>query len=160
MKDLLDQYDNLGDVRVQIVKFSGSASQVGTDWMSVADAKTAINGLSANGSTFYDDALTEAMLIFGDAGKLSGSGTQNVSYFLSDGVPTENHAVGSSQQTTWESFLTTNNIVSFALGISDSPTTTDLDPVAFDPALGTQLADTPFLVTNLNDLADTLVFTA
>src|SRR5262249_43153087 len=123
MKDLLDQYDNLGDVRVQIVKFSGSASQVGTDWMSVADAKTAINGLSATRTTYYDDVLTEAMLIFGDAGKLSGSGTQNVSYFLSDGVPTENHAVGSSQQTTWESFLTTNNIVSFALGISDSPTT-------------------------------------
>src|SRR5262249_24023689 len=160
MDDLLDQYAGHGDVRVQIVKFSTGASQIGSDWMSVADAKDAIDELSAGGSTYYDSALTEAMDICGDAGKLTGAGTQNVSYFLSDGVPTENHAVGSTQQATWESFLTTNNLVSFALGISDSPTTTDLDPVAFDPASGTQVADTPFLVTNLNDLADTLVFTA
>jgi VCBS repeat-containing protein len=158
--DLLDQYDSHGDVRVQIVKFSTGASQVGTDWMSVADAKAAIAGLSAGGSTFYDDALTTAMNIFGDAGKLSGSGTQNVSYFLSDGEPTASHEVQTSQQTSWESFLTTNNIVSFALGISDSPTTADLDPIAFDPASGTQLADTPIIVTDLDQLTDTLVFTA
>src|SRR5262249_56501974 len=81
-------------------------------------------------------------------------------YFLSDGVPTENHAVQSTQQASWESFLTTNNIVSFALGISDAPTTTDLNPIAFDPASGTQLADTPIIVTDLNDLTATLVFTA
>src|SRR5262249_39676179 len=57
MDDLLDQYAGHGDVRVQIVKFSTGASQVGSDWMSVADAKTAIAGLSANGSTYYDSAL-------------------------------------------------------------------------------------------------------
>src|SRR5262249_8085418 len=107
-----------------------------------------------------DDALTMAMNIFGDAGKLSGSGTQNVSYFLSDGEPTASHDVQTSQQASWESFLTTNNIVSFALGISDSPTTADLDPIAFDPASGTQLADTPIIVTDLDQLTDTLVFTA
>jgi VCBS repeat-containing protein len=160
INDLLDQYDTLGDVRVQIVKFSTTASQVGTDWMSVAAAKTAIDELSANGSTFYDAALTKAINIFGDEGKLSGSGTQNVSYFISDGVPTENHSVNSTQQNAWESFLTTNDIVSFALGISDSPTTTDLNPIAFDPASGTQVADTPIIVSDLDQLADTLVFTA
>src|SRR5262249_558225 len=62
-------------------------------------------------------------------------------------------------QNTWESFLTTNNIVSFALGISNSPTTTALQPVAFDPASGTQLADTPIIVADLGQLAHTLVFT-
>jgi VCBS repeat-containing protein len=160
INDLLDQYDSHGDVRVQIVKFSTGASQVGTDWMTVADAKAAIAGLSAGGSTFYDDALTKAMNIFADAGKLSGSGTQNVSYFLSDGEPTASHEVQTSQQASWESFLTTNNIISFALGISDAPTTTDLDPIAFDPASGTQIGDTPIIVTDLNQLTDTLVFTA
>jgi VCBS repeat-containing protein len=161
INELLDQYDSLGDVKVQIVKFSTGAEQVGANWMSVTQAKAAIADLTANGSTFYDEALTEAMNIFGNAGKLSGSNTQNVSYFLSDGVPTENHAVEPSQKTSWESFLTTNNVVSFALGISDSPTTTDLDPIAFDPAPGdTQLADTPIIVSDLNDLADTLVTTA
>jgi T1SS-143 domain-containing protein len=158
--DLLDKYDSRGDVRVQIVKFSTGASQVGTDWVSVADAKRAIDDLSAGGNTNYSAALTTAMNIFGDQGKLSGPGTQNVSYFLSDGEPTSGEGIGSTQQHTWEqSFLTTNNIISFALGISNSPTTTALQPIAFDPAPGTQLADTPIIVTDLGQLANTLVFT-
>jgi large repetitive protein len=128
--------------------------------MSVADAKDAIDDLSAGGNTNYSAALTEAMNIFGDAGKLSGSGTQNVSYFLSDGEPTAGEGIQSTQQNTWESFLTTNNIISFALGISNSPTTTALEPIAFDPASGTQLADTPIIVTDIAQLTDTLVFTA
>jgi uncharacterized protein YegL len=161
IKDLLDQYDSLGDVRVQIVKFSTGADQVGSNWMSVDDAKDAIENLTAEGSTYYDAALDEAMNIFVFPGKLSGTGVQNVSYFISDGVPTENHAVGGPQQTEWENFLTDNDIVSFALGISDAPTTDDLDPIAFDPAPGeTQLADTPKIVNDLNDLADWLVSTA
>jgi uncharacterized protein YegL len=159
--DLLDQYDSLGDVRVQIVKFSTGAEQVGSDWMTVAAAKDAIDGLTANGSTNYDLALTEAMNIFGHAGQLSGSGTQNVSYFLSDGEPSAEHGVDQTQQDAWESFLTTNDMVSFALGISNgAPGTENLAPIAFDPASGTQLADTPIIVTDLDQLTDTLIFTA
>ena len=113
---------------------------------------------------------------FTDANKLTGAGVQNVSYFLSDGDPTANtdwpatlmaHArpgpsltrMASSQRTiAWESFLTTNNIISFALGIPAVATPTNLDPIAFDPASGTQLADTPIIVTDLAQLASTLVF--
>jgi T1SS-143 domain-containing protein len=158
---LLDQYDSLGDVRVQIVKFSTGADQVGDDWMTVAEAKDAIADLTAEGSTYYDAALDEAMNIFVFPGKLSGSGVQNVSYFISDGVPTVTHAVDLDQQTEWETFLTSNDIISFALGISDAPETEDLDPIAFDPAPGdTQLADTPIIISDLNDLTDTLVSTA
>ena len=58
-----------------------------------------------------------------------------------------------------KSFLTTNNIVSFALGIPNVATPANLDPIAFDPAAGTQLADTPIIVTDLGQLANTLVFT-
>jgi T1SS-143 domain-containing protein len=157
---LLDEYADRDDVRVQIVKFSSDAEQVGSDWMTVAAAEDAIDGLTAEGSTFYDAALTKAMEIFGEPGKLSGSGTQNVAYFISDGVPTENHAVDAIQQGQWETFLTTNDIVSFALGISDAPDPENLDPIAFDPAPGdTALADTPIIVTDLDQLADTLVST-
>src|SRR5262249_6206738 len=85
---------------------------------------------------------------------------ENVSYFLSDGEPSAGHGVNSTEQDAWESFLTTNDIISFALGISDAPHTDSLNPIAFDPASGTQLDDTPFIVTDLNDLADTLVLTA
>src|SRR5262249_10771701 len=100
--DLLDQYENHGDVRVQVVKFSSSASQVGTDWMRVADAKAAIAALSAGGNTFYDDALAEAKDVFDNPGKLSGSGTQNVSYSLSDGEPSAGHGVNSTEQDAWD----------------------------------------------------------
>ena len=158
INDALDQYDNRGDVMVRIVTFSTGAA-VGSDWQSVADAKAAIADLSAGGNTNYSAALTTAMNIFGDHGKLSGPGTQNVSYFLSDGEPTAGEGIGSTQQHTGKSFLATNNIVSFALGISNSPTTANLDPIAFDPASGPQLADTPIIVTDLGQLANALVFT-
>src|SRR5262249_13541176 len=148
--------DSHGDVRVQIVKFSTGASQVGSDWVSVAAAKDAIDDLSAGGNTNYSAALTKAMNIFGDAGKLSGSGTQNVSYSHSDGRPKE--GIQAPHQNPWGSFPTTNNLISFALGISTPPTTPALQPVAFDPASGTQLADTPIIVADLGQLANTLVF--
>jgi T1SS-143 domain-containing protein len=160
INQLLDQYESLGDVRVQIVKFSTGASQVGTNWMSVDTAQTYIANLEAEGSTFYDSALDEAMNIFVMPGKLSGAGVQNVSYFISDGVPTATHEVDDTQEDAWEAFLTSNDIISFALGISDAPETDDLDPIAFDPASGDQLADTPITVSDLNDLEDTLVSTA
>jgi von Willebrand factor type A domain len=177
---LLDQYADRGDVRVQIVKFSTSASQVpndNTDWINVADAEGAIDALSAGGSTNYDAALLTAMTAFTADGKLSGTGTQNVSYFLSDGEPTTSsdwpqtpgppqllNGIQANEQAVWESFLTDNNIVSFALGISDAtnvdPLKVNLAPIAFDPASGTQEADTPKIVDNLNDLDDALVSTA
>jgi Ca2+-binding RTX toxin-like protein len=159
INELLDQYDNRGDVMVRIVTFSDNGSAVGNVWMSVADAKTAIAGLSAGGSTNYDAALLTAMAAFADGTKLTGPGTQNVSYFLSDGDPTANHGIQANEQAVWESFLTTNNIVSFALGIPNVATPANLDPIAFDPASGTQLADTPIIVTDLGQLSNNLVFT-
>src|SRR5262249_56156810 len=105
----------------------------------------------ANGSTFYDDALTKAQQIFAHDGKLTGSGTQNVSYFLSDGEPSANHGVNSTEQNDWHSFLTTNSTISFALGISDShPQETNLEPIPFDPAPRTHLPDTPIIATTHN----------
>ena len=144
INEVLDQYDNRGDVMVRIVTFSDTGAAVGSAWQSVANAKAAIAGLSAGGSTNYDAALPAAMGAFTDGTKLTGPGTQNVSYFLSDGDPTAGHGVNQTEQQNWESFLKTNNIVSFALGISDvAPQTANLDPIAFDPASGLQLADTP-----------------
>ena len=46
INELLDQYDNRGDVMVRIVTFSDTGAAVGNAWMSVADAKAAIAGLS------------------------------------------------------------------------------------------------------------------
>ena len=159
ISELLDQYDNRGDVMVRIVTFSDTGAEVGSIWQSVADAKAAIAGLSAGGSTNYDAALLTAMGAFTDGTKLTGPGTQNVSYFLSDGDPTVGNGIQANEQAVWESFLTTNKIVSFGLGIPNVGTPANLDPIAFDPASGAQLADTPIIVTDLSQLANTLVFT-
>jgi VCBS repeat-containing protein len=170
IEELLEQYDSLGDVMVRIVTFSSSATAIGSAWMSVAQAQAALTDLTANGNTNYDDALIKAMDAFDDPGKLTGSGTQNVSYFLSDGEPTANsdwpgvdgileqNGIQSTEQAYWESFLTSNDIVSYALGISNpAPSTTELAPIGFDGASETDLA--PIIVSDLNDLADTLVST-
>ena len=74
-----------------------------------------------------------------------------------DAILTQN-GIQASEQLAWESFLTTNNIISFALGIPAVATPANLTPIAFDPAAGTQLADTPIIVTDLAQLASTLVF--
>ena len=105
INEVLDQYDNRGDVMVRIVTFSDTGAAVGSAWQSVANAKAAIAGLSAGGNTNYDAALLTAMGAFTDGTKLTGPGTQNVSYFLSDGDPTAGHGVNQTEQQNWESFL-------------------------------------------------------
>jgi Ca2+-binding RTX toxin-like protein len=49
-------------------------------------------------------------------------------------------------------------MISFGIGVGSGVSTSALNPVAFDPAPGTQLADTPIVVTDLSQLTDTLVF--
>ena len=135
-------------------------------------SKALLAYLGASGGTDHYAGLISAIGAFTDGNKLSGPGVQNVSYFISDGDPTEStdwptvlvpgtqSSVGieASEQAAWESFLTTNNIISYGLGIPAVSTPANLAPIAFDPAAGTQLADTPIIVTDLAQLASTLVF--
>ena len=73
-------------------------------------------------------------------GKLAGSNVQNVAYFLSDGQPTSGDEISgglnTGRQGTWTSFLNTNDIDSFALGMgsaSNQPAfQAALNPIAFD----------------------------
>ncbi len=170
VNELLEQYDSRGDVMVRLVTFSDSATASGSAWMTVAAAKAALTGLTAGGNTNYDAGLLTTMSAFTASGALSGPGTQNVSYFLSDGVPTvgsdwpqisgtqTTSGIQTNEQAVWESFLTTNKIISYAFGVGSGVTTSTLDPIAFDPAPGTQLADTPIIVTNLSELTSALAF--
>lgn len=176
VQSLIDSYDARGDVMVRIVTFADSASAVGGVWMTASDAKAWLTALADNagdGSTNYDDALSKAMNAFGSSGKLVGSDVQNVSYFLSDGQPTlSNSAAGnnsgsqynpelgdgidSTEEQAWSDFLNANDIKSYALGMglgSDQDKTL-LNPIAYD---GTAGANTDaILVSNLNQLNDTL----
>ncbi len=144
INELFEQYNSLGDVMVRIVTFSSNAAEQGAVWMTLAQAKALLNGLSADGYTNYDAALIAAMNAFNDAGRL-GDGTagtvlpgnnapiQNVSYFISDGQPNRqsdfpgvnysgaNPSNGSGIQTNeenaWINYLKQYGIKSYAIGV-------------------------------------------
>ena len=134
--NLISGYDQHGEVRVEIVTFSTNGTAQST-WMTASDAVTFINGLSANGGTNYDAALNAAMTGFASPGALAGA--QNVSYFLTDGLPTfgsgdtstltgaqngsgnsqNNQDVGiqSAEEALWTNFLNANHVNSYALAM-------------------------------------------
>jgi len=80
INEVLDQYDQPWHVMVRIGTFSETGRRVGSAWQSVANARPRSAGLSAGGNTNYDAALLTAMGAFTDGTKLTGPGTQNVSY--------------------------------------------------------------------------------
>ena len=158
---LLDQYDAAGDVRVQIVKFNDNAQKQGSVWLSVADAKTYINGLTADDGTDYDDATALAPDAFDDPGKLTTPGVRNVSYFISDGQPEPtSEQVSGSELTDWINFVNANDIVSYAIGLGSSAPDTYLDPLAHDGrGTGSGTDTDALIITDLNQLQSTLVGT-
>ena len=85
IKNLFNEYDKLGDVALKLVTFSDTGHETATWITSVTQLNSALTSLSASGATNYDAALTSAITAFGTG---SIKGAQNVSYFLSDGVPT------------------------------------------------------------------------
>jgi hypothetical protein len=154
---------------VNIVIFSTSASNPSSGWVTVDQAKAIVLGLSADGSTNYDDALNTAWNAFNATGKIEGA--QNVSYFLSDGAPTANaisgspvhsplgggNGIDSEEETAWEGFLAANNVKSYALGMGSGVTLSNLQPIAYDGANGQEMP--AIVVTDLSQLAATLTAT-
>nr|WP_103466445.1 type I secretion C-terminal target domain-containing protein [Pseudomonas putida] len=145
---LLDKYDDMGDIKVQIVTFSGGAQIQSAEWVSIDAAKSIVNGLHAGGSTYYDSAATAAQTAFSQNGKLADA--QNVSYFFSDGEPSSGHAITASGETTWETFLDNNGIKSYAIGLGKDINAGNLNPLAYD---GSSHTDTnSVIVTDFNQL--------
>ncbi|TSE21770.1 Serralysin C [Tepidimonas ignava] len=91
---LIDQYQSNGGVNVQFTTFSTNAQSTG--WMSAADAKTFLAGLSANGYTNYEAAIHHTIRGDGpDAGTATDprpAADQTVAYFITDGVPNREYS--------------------------------------------------------------------
>ena len=182
VKNLIDEYDKIGDVKVQIITFSSGAgvqTYNGDVWLEPDEAEIVIDGLSANGGTNYDAALQEAMDAYGEDGKLSSPQTQNVLYFMSDGNPTfpswttyygeVQHGGGAGnttenedgiqldEQAQWEAFLRVEKIDALAIGVGSGVSTGDLEPVAYN---GRKDVDRDAVVVqDENDLSDILLST-
>ncbi|HSH87744.1 MAG TPA: type I secretion C-terminal target domain-containing protein, partial [Methylophilus sp.] len=153
IKTLLASYDDLGDVKVALVVFAGDAQtrQLGTTWLTVAEANSLLNSLSPNGNTNYDSALETAMKAYESNGKLDNA--QTVSYFFTDGEPNrgqgstdslagnENSSsadagIQAAEERAWIQFLETYNIKSYALGLGANTSTSQLNPIAYDGQAG------------------------
>ncbi|WP_274454362.1 DUF5801 repeats-in-toxin domain-containing protein [Aeromonas bestiarum] len=168
--DLLHSYDSASsDARVRLVQFSGDndgtdtgdATAVGSGWMTIAQAITAVTGLTygdlqgMGDLTNYDAALAMAQSAFGTTGKLAGA--QNVAYFLSDGEPnigSGGAGISSGEESSWKAFLNNNDMVSYAIGVGSGVTGANLNPVAWNGKDGTEMGG--LVVTNESDLSNVL----
>ena len=158
MKDavnrLIDDYDKLGEVAVRVVVFNATANANVDGWVSAAAAKTYVSGLASGGGTNYDAALLSAIDAFKSSGKIPGA--TNVSYFLTDGVPTlgqgdestlggasngtggdashPDSGIQTAEEGLWKTFLTNNSIHSFAYGMGPDVAQSYMNPIAYDGA--------------------------
>ncbi|MFI8747803.1 beta strand repeat-containing protein [Pseudomonas sp. NPDC077186] len=178
--ELLEQYEAMGEVKVRLVTFANSASAFGTLWLTVDQAKAAVIGFPESpdsATTNYDAALSTAISAWGSAGKLTllsnpGEPLQNVSYFLSDGIPNQpsgSAGINASEEATWVNFLNANKVKSYALGMGPAAEVNDnlpgnfsnndqLDPIAYD---GTTASNANAIAVNdFADLESVLVQTA
>ncbi|MCK9817320.1 retention module-containing protein [Pseudomonas sp. MAFF 302046] len=152
---LLDKYDNMGDVKVQIVTFSTNATDKTPVWVDVATAKTIISSLTAGGNTNYDAAVAMAKTAFATSGQLTGA--QNVGYFFSDGKPTGGQDIGTTDEAAWKTFLDANGIKNYAIGLGSGVSNANLDPLAYDGS--THINTNAVVVTDLNQLNSVLAGT-
>ncbi len=142
IKTLIDRYDDLGDVKIQIVTFS-DAGQGRATWLTVSQAKTFVDALTSNSGTDYDAALAAAKAAFTAPGKLADG--VNVSYFITDGQPNRGKEIDSgADETNWETFLKANHIDSYAIGTGGltAQHIANIEPIAYNGITGTEQAAT------------------
>jgi len=132
IEQLLDAYGSLGAVNVKLVWFSSSAEQE-TGWLTLSQAKDAVDDLRANGNTNYDSALTEVMSALSNG---LPPADNSVVYFLSDGAPNRpsgSVGIDSTEQEVWEAFLKSSPIdMVYAFGMGSGLSKTELNPVGWE----------------------------
>ncbi|MBR9728197.1 hypothetical protein G3R48_09425, partial [Shewanella intestini] len=140
---LIHEVDNTGNVNIQIVSFSNSASSTGWLVDDIATAISTLEGLIAGGGTNYAAALNAVM----NSGTLPNA-DQSLLYFISDGEPSSGEDIDSTLQTTWENYL--NNIV------NDVPNGDPLYDIAFGIGIGNAELDDiyPIAYPNPNDVEE------
>lgn len=177
IRELLDRYDQYGDVAVRLVTFSNDATVHGNSWLTVDAAKALLQTVQVQDATNYDFALSAAQAAFGTpTGKLSNA--QNVSYFLSDGNPTLSSAypvknvhyqsanltqpslgdgIDATEEASWINFLEAHHIRSYAIGMGTDVTQPYLDPIAHDAQASAGMNGV--VVTDFAQLANVLTGT-
>jgi len=150
LTQLIDRFDQFGDVAVRLVTFSGAAQAQGDHWLNAGEAKTLLATLSVSGSAELNHgaALLAAQDAFGSGGKLGNA--QNVSYFLAGGSPTDSGL----NTDAWMSFLDDHQIKSQAVALGAQVGASALDAIAYDGQASAELGAT--LVTAFDGLTSAL----
>ncbi|EJL6336436.1 VWA domain-containing protein [Vibrio cholerae] len=134
---LLSQYADLGETRVQLIEFYSDSkyyvSEInGSKWMTVDEASEHIDRLYAGGGTDYDDATKMAADIWDDNDGDMIAGGSNISYFLSDGQPNKGEELSNNDRLDWEKHLRDHNITALAYGTGNNVSQGELNKVAYD----------------------------
>ncbi len=126
LKNLIDQYDDLGDVNIQIITFSDTATA--SEMLNATDAKAYIDNISADGGTNYDSAVEKAMENPADA---YPDATTTQYYFISDGQPNSGKGLDTAETTAWNNYIDASPIdKTFAIGVGNSGNKGELDNIA------------------------------
>ncbi|MGB1238524.1 MAG: type I secretion C-terminal target domain-containing protein, partial [Pseudomonadales bacterium] len=169
---LIEGYDQQGEVMVRIVTFDYIARDHGGGWMTAQQAKTLLSSIPvSNTVTNYDAALAEAMSAYSTPGKIDGA--NNISYFMSDGLPNRgdgndstltnqgsgsSSGISNSEAQIWQNFLKDQpgGVKSIALGMGTNVSAGSLNPIAYDASLNPAVNSNAIIVDEFADLIDTL----
>ncbi|MGH1432332.1 MAG: retention module-containing protein [Neptuniibacter sp.] len=158
--ELLDRYDAYGDVKVNVISFSSEGNDLSGGWVTVSEAKAILLELNAGGTTNYVDALNDLIASYNSNSSGMIADAQKISYFMSDGNP---NVGGTVDQAAWESYVTDNGFLSYALGMGSGVNELNLEPIAYDgrgdgrTGSGSDIDVT--VVTDLSELEAVLVST-
>jgi hypothetical protein len=160
LAQLVEEYYNQAqNVSITLITFASSATVVnpgGVPYTTKDAAIAAILGADGSGGTDYSDALTAAQAAFGTV----DPSVRNAVYFVSDGAPSEGELANPAGTTGYATFVNTNNISSYAVGVGTGIADTGpLNGIHNVDANGNGVADPAIIVPDLNDLGAALLST-
>ncbi|MDP1924465.1 MAG: Ig-like domain-containing protein [Thiobacillus sp.] len=153
-----EYYNQAQSVSVKLITFSSGASILngGTAYTSLASTIAGINSMTGSGGTNYEDALNAVKTAFGTV----NPAVQNSVYFLSDGEPSVGNTTDPVGVTGYNTFITTNNIDSYGVGIGTGIANPQhLNNIHNVDGDGSGTKDPAIIVPDLNELDSALLST-
>jgi VCBS repeat-containing protein len=148
---LMEKYDEIGNVNVKIVDFSTGVNETGWYINDVQSAEGYVNNISPSGVTHYDAPLNAVM-----DGYNPPAADKTFVYFISDGEPNPGYGVDPALEAQWEDFAANNVDTSFGVGIGEA-TTDALLPIAYPNTGGSE--DHAVVLPDATQLPDALLDT-
>jgi len=161
-----EYFSQSDDVVIHLVTFESSASYSGP-FTDLASFTAAVEQGNVSGGTNYEAALNQAISAMdgNSDGLLDDTARETITYFVSDGQPTQGNTGNPVGASGWDTFLQDNatagnDIQSYSVGIGTGITdTTPLDNIANVDINGDGSNEGAIIVTDLRDLEAELLST-